>query len=215
MPDDPAFVCGDERLSYADLDATVNRLAHTLAGQGLRAETADAIVEGFLPGGVERLGIGPEDVLARNPRIVYGRSYDDFADAVEAHTGGSGRDLVLDSVAGDVFDRSLDVLAPFGRLVTIGASSEQAPARLKLPGLWARSGSVGGVHIGNLLASRIDVLEAAWARLVALLEAGGLIVDVGLVLDPAVINQSFEALHDRAVDGRVVVDLTQGAPTRD
>ncbi|MBS1889167.1 MAG: CoA transferase [Actinobacteria bacterium] len=36
-------------------------------------ENADALIEGFRPGVVERLGIGPEDCLARNPRLIYGR----------------------------------------------------------------------------------------------------------------------------------------------
>ena len=36
-------------------------------------EQADALVEGFRPGVAERLGIGPEVCLARNPRVVYGR----------------------------------------------------------------------------------------------------------------------------------------------
>jgi alpha-methylacyl-CoA racemase len=34
---------------------------------------ADALVEGFRPGVMERLGVGPEVCLARNPRLVYGR----------------------------------------------------------------------------------------------------------------------------------------------
>ena len=34
---------------------------------------ADALVEGFRPGVMERLGLGPEPCLARNPRLVYGR----------------------------------------------------------------------------------------------------------------------------------------------
>jgi alpha-methylacyl-CoA racemase len=34
---------------------------------------ADALVEGFRPGVAERLGIGPDACLARNPRLVYGR----------------------------------------------------------------------------------------------------------------------------------------------
>ncbi len=36
-------------------------------------EGADALIEGFRPGVMERLGLGPDIVLARNPRLVYGR----------------------------------------------------------------------------------------------------------------------------------------------
>jgi alpha-methylacyl-CoA racemase len=36
-------------------------------------EQADALVEGFRPGVTERLGIGPDACLERNPRLVYGR----------------------------------------------------------------------------------------------------------------------------------------------
>jgi len=36
-------------------------------------ERADALIEGFRPGVTERLGLGPGDCLARNPRLVYGR----------------------------------------------------------------------------------------------------------------------------------------------
>ena len=46
--------------------------------EGIRAllrlvEEADAFIEGFRPGVAERLGIGPEVCLERNPRLVYGR----------------------------------------------------------------------------------------------------------------------------------------------
>src|SRR6188508_3513896 len=37
------------------------------------ADRADALIEGFRPGVAERLGLGPEICLARNPRLVYGR----------------------------------------------------------------------------------------------------------------------------------------------
>lgn len=42
-------------------------LALSLVGQ------ADALIEGFRPGVMERLGLGPEACFARNPRLVYGR----------------------------------------------------------------------------------------------------------------------------------------------
>jgi alpha-methylacyl-CoA racemase len=37
------------------------------------ADKADVIIEGFRPGVMERLGLGPEVLLQRNPRLVYGR----------------------------------------------------------------------------------------------------------------------------------------------
>lgn len=36
-------------------------------------EDADALIEGFRPGVMERLGLGPQECLALNPRLVYGR----------------------------------------------------------------------------------------------------------------------------------------------
>jgi alpha-methylacyl-CoA racemase len=36
-------------------------------------ERADAIIEGFRPGVMERLGVGPDECLARNPKLVFGR----------------------------------------------------------------------------------------------------------------------------------------------
>jgi len=35
--------------------------------------TADGLIEGFRPGVMERLGLGPEEALAANPKLVYGR----------------------------------------------------------------------------------------------------------------------------------------------
>jgi alpha-methylacyl-CoA racemase len=37
------------------------------------AAQADALIEGFRPGVMERLGLGPDACLARNPRLIYGR----------------------------------------------------------------------------------------------------------------------------------------------
>lgn len=36
-------------------------------------DSADALIEGFRPGVTERMGLGPDAVLARNPKLVYGR----------------------------------------------------------------------------------------------------------------------------------------------
>ena len=59
---------------------------------------ADVLLEGMRPGAMERLGLGPDDCLARNPRLVYGRMTGWGQDGPLAHT--AGHDLNYVSLAG-------------------------------------------------------------------------------------------------------------------
>src|SRR5262245_57396375 len=68
-------------------------------------EQADALFEGFRPGVTERLGLGPDVCLARNPKLVYGRMTGWGQDGPMAHA--SGHDINYISLAG--------ALAHFGR----------------------------------------------------------------------------------------------------
>jgi alpha-methylacyl-CoA racemase len=47
--------------------------AEGIALAGDLIEKADGLIEGFRPGTMERLGLGPNEALKRNPRLVYGR----------------------------------------------------------------------------------------------------------------------------------------------
>ena len=69
-------------------------------------ERADALIEGFRPGVTERLGLGPDDCLERNPRLVYGRMTGWGQDGPLAHA--AGHDINYISLAG--------ALAHFGRV---------------------------------------------------------------------------------------------------
>jgi len=51
-------------------------------------ESADGIFEGFRPGVTERLGLGPEECMARNPKLVYGRMTGWGQDGPMAHAAG-------------------------------------------------------------------------------------------------------------------------------
>ena len=51
-------------------------------------DKADIVIEGFRPGVMERLGLGPEVAMARNPRLVYGRMTGWGQDGPIAHTAG-------------------------------------------------------------------------------------------------------------------------------
>lgn len=49
---------------------------------------ADVVIEGFRPGVMERLGLGPDDCLAANPRLIYGRMTGWGQDGPRAHQPG-------------------------------------------------------------------------------------------------------------------------------
>ena len=51
-------------------------------------EKADVFLEGMRPGAAERLGLGPEECLARNPKLVYGRMTGWGQHGPLAHTAG-------------------------------------------------------------------------------------------------------------------------------
>ena len=61
-------------------------------------ESADVLVEGFRPGVMERLGLGPDVVTGRNPRVVFGRMTGWGQDGPLA--AGAGHDINYISVAG-------------------------------------------------------------------------------------------------------------------
>ncbi|WP_037635421.1 CaiB/BaiF CoA transferase family protein [Streptomyces katrae] len=61
-------------------------------------ERADVLIEGFRPGVAERLGVGPADCHARNPKLVYGRMTGWGQDGPLAHT--AGHDIAYIAVTG-------------------------------------------------------------------------------------------------------------------
>ncbi|MDT4989150.1 MAG: alpha-methylacyl-CoA racemase [Micromonosporaceae bacterium] len=62
------------------------------------AARADVLIEGYRPGVAERLGVGPAECLARNPRLVYGRMTGWGQDGPLART--AGHDLTYLAVTG-------------------------------------------------------------------------------------------------------------------
>ncbi len=79
-------------------------------------EQADAFIEGFRPGVTERLGLGPDACLARNPRLIYGRMT------------GYGQEGPMASVAG----HDINYIALSGVLSMIGERDRKPVAPLNL-----------------------------------------------------------------------------------
>ncbi len=70
QPDQPSLdlLCRGRRSAGVDL-----KNADGVAAVLRLVEQADVLIEGFRPGVMERLGLGPEVCLERNPRLVFGR----------------------------------------------------------------------------------------------------------------------------------------------
>ena len=114
------------------------------------AARADAIIEGFRPGVMERLGLGPEVLLARNPKLVYGRMT------------GWGQDGPLAQRAG----HDINYIALCGVLHAIGRSGGAPVPPLNLIGDFGGGGMLlaFGIACGLLEAQRSgkgQVVDAA------------------------------------------------------
>ena len=77
-PDDPRLGFGRDRWFDVMMRGRRSLTLDLKSKGGVQAALAlaaksDAIIEGFRPGVMERLGLGPDALLAKNPRLVYGR----------------------------------------------------------------------------------------------------------------------------------------------
>ena len=101
-------------------------------------ESADVLMEGFRPGVTERLGIGPDDCMARNPRLVYGRMT------------GYGQDGPMAQVVG----HDLNYVALSGVLGMIGRRDQPPTPPLSLVGDFGGGGLMLALGILAALLER-------------------------------------------------------------
>jgi alpha-methylacyl-CoA racemase len=125
-------------------------------------DRADVLIEGFRPGVTERLGIGPDTCLARNPRLVYGRMTGYGQVGPDAMTVG----------------HDLNYLAANGVLGLIGRQGQPPTPPLNLVG------DLGG---GGLMLA-FGILAALVERAAS---GAGQVIDAAMVDGSAVLATSF------------------------
>ena len=149
---------------------------------------ADVFLEGWRPGVAERLGVGPEDCLARNPRLIYGRMT------------GWGQQGPLASAPG----HDINYLALSGALHMVGRAGGPPTPPLNFVGDFG-----GG---GMLLA--FGVLAALWERT----RSGcGQVVDAAMVDGASLLATTFAGLFAAGLwtDERGTNLVDGGAPYYD
>lgn len=148
--------------------------------------SADALIEGFRPGVMERLGLGPDQCLEHNPRLVYGRMT------------GWGQNGPLASTAG----HDINYIALAGALDHIGRAAQPPTPPLNILGNFGGGGMLLAFGIVCALLERTcsgrgQVIDAA-------------MVDGTAVLMTAIWSLSQMGLHDLSARGRNMIDT--GAP---
>jgi alpha-methylacyl-CoA racemase len=128
------------------------RESDVVASALLLIEQAEVLIEGYRPGVMERLGLGPDICLARNPRLVYGRMT------------GWGQDGPLAKRAG----HDINYIALTGALHAIGRVDSPPPPPLNLVG------DFGGGAMFLAFGVMAAVLEARTS-------GRGQVVDVAMV----------------------------------
>lgn len=126
--------------------------------------TADVIVEGFRPGVAERLGLGPDDCHARNPRLVYGRMTGWGQDGPLAHT--AGHDINYISLTGILDNIGRDGERPVPPLNLVGDFGGGSMFLVTgiLAALWERERSGRGQVIDAAMVDGAGVLaQMMWS----------------------------------------------------
>jgi alpha-methylacyl-CoA racemase len=166
-------------LKHPDAVATVLRLV----------ERADVFLEGMRPGAAERMGLGPDELLGRNPRLVYGRMTGWGQDGPWAQVAGHDIDYI--GVAGVLhgLGQSADrpqfpanLLGDFGggsTYLVIGVLAALLEARTSGQGQVVDAAIVdGAAHLGAMLAGMLAGGVQHERRAAGLLDGGAPFYDV-------------------------------------
>lgn len=129
---------------------------------------------------------------------------EDFPQRVRELTAGSGADLILDSVGGEVFQQSLTCLATFGRLVNYGIASGVA-GQVKTDLLEENNQAVIGYNNDQFRPLRPRVVAEGVARVLAYFQEGRLrpLITGRYPFEKA--SAAFDLVESRQTTGRIIL----------
>jgi NADPH2:quinone reductase len=133
---------------------------------------------------------------------------DDLAPALLEANNGAAIDLVLEMTGGRVFDQSLGVLAPFGRLVVYGTASTTPTTPIQAESLMDSSRTISGFWIRSLLAPKYrPAFDAALFGLFRMVAKGELTPLIGGRYPLADACRAHEELRARRTVGVQILDV--------
>ena len=128
---------------------------------------------------------------------------ENWVEQVMKATGGQGADIILEMVGGEVAERSLQCLAPFGRMVVFGAASGQVVQFSGIQLMYKNQAIIGYWLTSQL--RRTDRVAAAAMELMQFLASGKVEIIVGQTFPLAEAAEAHRAIAERKTVGKVVL----------
>jgi NADPH2:quinone reductase len=147
-----------------------------------------------------------EIARAAGADVVIDYRSEDFARRVLDATDGCGVDVILDSVAGDVFTAGLTALAPFGRLVAFGMASG-TPGAVRTNELHPSNRAVVGYSSGSYRKLRPNALRPAAEASLRLVAEGKVHVVIGARFPLREAAEAHRLVESRAGHGKVLLTV--------
>ena len=136
---------------------------------------------------------------------VVDATQENLGDAIKAANAGKRVNIVLEMVGGKTFDESLDILAPFGRLITYGMASRTAPSLIQPATLMGGSKTISGFWLSHCFGKK-ELMNDVIAQLFILIEEGKLKPVIGEVFPLSQATLAHKSMLARETMGKITLN---------
>jgi NADPH2:quinone reductase len=143
--------------------------------------------------------------LSLGADAVVDATEENLGDALKAANAGKRVNIVLEMVGGKTFDESLEILAPFGRLVTYGMASRTAPSLIQPASLMGGSKTISGFWLSHCFGKK-ELMNDVIAQLFKLIEEGKLKPVIGEVFPLSQATLAHKSMLARETMGKITLN---------
>jgi NADPH2:quinone reductase len=143
--------------------------------------------------------------LSLGADAVVDATEENLGDALKAANAGKRVNIVLEMAGGKTFDESLEILAPFGRLVTYGMASRTAPSLIQPASLMGGSKTISGFWLSHCFGKK-ELMNDVIAQLFKLIEEGKLKPVIGEVFPLSQATLAHKSMLARETMGKITLN---------
>ena len=143
--------------------------------------------------------------LSLGADAVVDATEENLGDALKAANAGKRVNIVLEMVGGKTFDESLEILAPFGRLVIYGMASRTAPSLIQPASLMGGSKTISGFWLSHCFGKK-ELMNDVIAQLFKLIEEGKLKPVIGEVFPLSQATLAHKSMLARETMGKITLN---------